>query len=108
MLDWRQGGAELDSVVWSKVAFLMGEIASLRIRVRRGWLVMTGEENTRFPFCLFFSILGGGPEPLTPTCVGLNLSSAVIQDPVRRHNHKQENFTEISQKELSMRPNGVN
>ena len=97
-MGWRPGGAELGSVVWSKVAFLMGEIASLRVRVRRGWLVMTGEEQTRFSFCVFL-YSGGGPERLTPTCVGLSLSSAVIQDPVRRHNHNQENFIEISQEE---------
>lgn len=69
---------------------------------------MAGEENTCFPFVSVFLVLGGGPEPLTPTCIGLNLSSAIIQDLVRRHNHIQENFIEISQEELSIRPNSVN
>lgn len=65
------------SIVWSKVAFLMGKIASLRLCVRRGWPVMTGEgKNLLFFLFVFFPPPGGGPEPLIPTWVGLNLSSA--------------------------------
>lgn len=42
------------STVWSKVASLMGEIASLRFRVRRGWPVMTAERKYLLYFLFVF------------------------------------------------------
>lgn len=101
MLERRQGEAELLSVVMSKVVFLMGNIASLRWCVRRGWPVVAGKEDTGFTFCLWFSsgqLLR--PEPLRqPAWVWISSLSrhCVSQHPVRRQNHRwleQENSIE--------------
>ena len=54
MLDWKQRGAELVSTVGSEVTSLMGEIASLRFRVRRDWPVMTAEGKYLLYFLLVF------------------------------------------------------
>lgn len=66
-------------VVRSKVVFLRGKIASLRLCVRRGWPVMTGEGKKLLYFLCFFPTVGGGKARASDaSLLSLNLSSAIV------------------------------
>lgn len=60
-------------VVRSKVVFLKGKIASLRL------CVMTGEGKNLLYFLCFFPTVGGGKARASDASLpGLNLSSAIV------------------------------